>query len=71
MARESMAQYLVALLTSDGDNEDSVRAALPGHHGQGVGMEGSASMEQFPFLAAHFPAWKLLTPLPGIPPVHE
>lgn len=39
--------------TAAGDSGDSVRAALPGHHGQGVGMEGPAGMEQFPFLAAH------------------
>lgn len=34
----------------------SIRAALPGHCGQGVGMEGPAGMEQFPFLAACSPA---------------
>lgn len=52
-----------ALPTSGGDRSchgDDVRAALAGHHGQGVGMEGPAGRQQvtqdLPFLAAHSPA---------------
>lgn len=36
-----------------GDSGDSVRAALPGRHGQGVEIEALAGMEQLPFLATH------------------